>query len=415
MRHLLLLLALSASAAARPPRAHELDESYTFERYLAHFDKSYPDPAEHASAKRTFEANLRTILRHNAGRRDSGYAMGVNALTDVPAGELPLGYDRSLHPAWRSQFLGGASRTARRLGEAGTTTSYAAPPDFDMDDVADLPEAVDWAAAGMVNPEVPDQDFCGSCWTFAATAAIESQAAIASEGEGGGDGDGGAPFLALSPQTMLDCTPDPDHCGGEGRCSGATVELGLNYVADATARGAGGMYALADVPYTGGEGSGCGAGLVRGRRPAVGIQGWTQLPRNDYRAVMNALAKVGPVAVAVGADNWNLYEKGIFEATSATVNHAVLLVGYGVDEETGEKFFRVRNSWGPGFGEEGYIRLKRTDDDADRCVRDKRPLQGVACALDDHGNTIDVEPVEVCGTSAVLFDASYPTGVHHLK
>ena len=63
----------------------------------------------------------------------------------------------------------------------------------------------------------------------------------------------------------------------------------------------------------------------------------------------------------------------------------------------------------------GYIRLKRTNDDGDRCVGDKRPLQGVACALDDHGNTIDVEPVEVCGTSAVLFDASYPTGVHHLK
>ena len=53
-----------------------------------------------------------------------------------------------------------------------------------------------------------------------------------------------------------------------------------------------------------------------------------------------------------------MYEKGVFspETTSpadATVNHAVVLVGYGVDEVTGEKYYKVRNSWGPGFGEDG--------------------------------------------------------------
>ena len=67
--------------------------------------------------------------------------------------------------------------------------------------------------------------------------------------------------------------------------------------------------------------------------------------------------QVGPVAIAVAA-NWGMYEKGVFspETTTgadATVNHAVVLVGYGVDEVTGEKYYKVRNSWGPGFGEDG--------------------------------------------------------------
>jgi C1A family cysteine protease len=78
-----------------------------------------------------------------------------------------------------------------------------------------------------------------------------------------------------------------------------------------------------------------------------------KLPGNDYKALMNAVAKVGPVGLALAAGEWAYYEKGIFEHKDTVVNHAVTLVGYGVDQKTKEKYWRIRNSWGPNYGEKG--------------------------------------------------------------
>jgi hypothetical protein len=224
-----------------------------------------------------------------------------------------------------------------------------------------------------------------------------------------------------------------------------------------TAKNQGGMFNIDDVPYTAKiKTMGTCDDVTKGKVPLVGIEGWTQLPANNYKATMNAIAKVsdcvqimptctmcnqflrptsylsavwilrhslllaifqvGPVTVGVDADNWVFYEKGVFEDKDDTteIDHAVLLVGYGIDENTGEKFFKLRNSWGPRFGESGYIRIKRNDDDDHRCFLDTDPLVGLACALDDNGNKIDVKPVEVCGADGILFDIAYPVGAHYL-
>merc|ERR1711959_103660 len=70
----------------------------------------------------------------------------------------------------------------------------------------------------------------------------------------------------------------------------------------------------------------------------------------------------------MGADQiaFQLYSKGILSQTCGDrLDHGVLLVGYG--SENGVDYWRVKNSWGPTWGEDGYIRLKRGMPKAGEC------------------------------------------------
>jgi len=138
------------------------------------------------------------------------------------------------------------------------------------------------------------------------------------------------------------------------------------------------------------------------------LRGYETLPRNDYAAVMNHLATVGPLAVSVDASEWSLYGGGVFDgcdySKNIAVNHVVQLVGYGTDSKDGD-YWIVRNSWGTEWGEDGYIRLKRESET--QCGTDNSPLMGTGCVND--GKDI----ITVCGQCAVLFDVCYPIGVDY--
>mmetsp|Transcript_7946 Transcript_7946/g.18400 ORF Transcript_7946/g.18400 Transcript_7946/m.18400 type:complete len:196 (-) Transcript_7946:273-860(-) len=155
------------------------------------------------------------------------------------------------------------------------------------------------------------------------------------------------------------------------------------------------------------------------------LESFVVTPTNDYEAVMNAVAKVGPIAINVASHPWQHYESGIFSPPPSTtgtvnVNHVVVLMGYGTDSETGQDYWLVRNSWGPQWGEQGYIRLKRQDptkmeNPNDDCGVDVTPFEGNACAIDEHGNPIDPPATKVCGTSAAYYVGVFPMGVRLLQ
>lgn len=97
---------------------------------------------------------------------------------------------------------------------------------------------------------------------------------------------------------------------------------------------------------------------------------------------METLVHSGPVAISVDATVWHSYESGIFNGCpydkSIVLNHAVQLVGYGSSDEG--DYWIVRNSWGPTWGEDGFIRLKR--ENISKCGVDESPLSGAACVND---------------------------------
>lgn len=59
------------------------------------------------------------------------------------------------------------------------------------------------------------------------------------------------------------------------------------------------------------------------------------------------------ISVAVDASNWSAYKSGVFKNCGTRLNHGVLLVGLNSESWT------IKNSWGPGWGEKGFIRLAR--------------------------------------------------------
>ena len=258
-----------------------------------------------------------------------------------------------------------------------------------------LPAAVDWRAKGVVTA-VKNQGGCGSCWAFAATEAVESAFAIAT-----------GRLEVLSEQQVLDCTPNPLECGGDGGCAGGTPELAFARMADL-----GGLASEWAYPYMSYDGQGVGpcraAGNVTkgGAPPLAAVVGFEQLPSNEAAPVLRALAERGPLAVNVDASAWFSYESGVFTGCAKAtedIDHAVVVVGYGTDAASGLDYYLVRNSWSTAWGEAGYMRLLRQPG-APRCAADVTPFDGSDCRdVPD-----PVQAVTVCGECGILYDVSYP-------
>jgi len=108
-------------------------------------------------------------------------------------------------------------------------------------------------------------------------------------------------------------------------------------------------------PYTGVQGS-C---RTMAQSP-VKITGFRSIGSNNENAMLEAVA-LGSVLVEIEADKqvFQFYTGGVFDNTGcgSTVDHGVVIVGYGT--ASGKNYWIVRNSWGPTWGESGYIRIVR--------------------------------------------------------
>lgn len=347
-----------AAVAAVVVTAEEVRDytGYDFQAYRNEFGKDYSEE-ELSGRQAIFEDNLGKVIEHNKAYKagEETWWAAVNALTDWNAEEFATlrstKYNPSTHPTVK-------------------LTATAAGPNA---------ASVDWRTKNVVS-KVKNQGGCGSCWAFSATESVESAYAIAS----------GKPVLELAPQTYVNCVKNPNGCGGTGGCEGATMELAFNMTVQT------GIALESTLPYAGSDQK------CTSYKAAVKVTGYVKNPVNDAAALETAVAQKGPQSITVAASSWQLYGGGLFKGCSRkffgnnVLDHGVQLVGYTAD------YWIVRNSWGPGWGEKGYIRLTRAVDN--QTFTDASPADGVACK-----NNMPKQQT-VGGECGILFDTSYPTG-----
>lgn len=268
--------------------------------------------------------------------------------------------------------------------------SPPAPPRLSKIDVSALPASKDWREQDVVTP-VKDQGACGSCWAHSVTEGVESAAAIAS-----------GKLQVLAVEQLVSCAPAPDECGGQGGCNGLNTWLGYKYVADGA-----GMSLDKNWPYTS-SAQACDDAKVKAA--VVHIANYTRVPPNDYAALLNAVATIGPVSISLDA-SWGFYESGVFSGKcglpdKVNIDHSVQLVGYGTDTDSKKDYWLVRNSWGESFGEKGYIRMERFGEGKEPCGEDNQAKTGHVhlCKSDNRTS------FPTCGTCGIMCDAAYATG-----
>lgn len=196
-----------------------------------------------------------------------------------------------------------------------------------------LATTVDWTTSGCVSG-VKDQGYCGSCWAFSATGALESAYCLAK-----------GTLTLFSDQQVTSC--DSVSSG----CDGGWPLWGLNYV-----KSAGYICSEASYPFTSGdEGvTGTCAASSCSSKTSVTIKSITTVSASET-ALVTAVTKQ-PVAVAVAAGNtaFKQYSSGVLSSCStSTLDHAILAVGY---DSTS---FKLKNQWGTSWGNNGFINLKR--------------------------------------------------------
>jgi C1A family cysteine protease len=201
---------------------------------------------------------------------------------------------------------------------------------------------------------IKNQYNCGACYAFAFIALLEFQYAIQLKSSD-----------SLSEQQMVDCSTN-DH----GCISGYFTQT-FSYLQSNLWQVDGEF----SYPYKAVSGKcvfkGAGGGGVR-----FGSLLYNMITVNNANAMEQALVNYGPLwaSLFVGdtttaAHNsihtlFQSYKSGIFQPSGCptsvtTTNHAVVIVGYGNDPTTNLPYWKVRNSWGAGWGESGYFRIQR--------------------------------------------------------
>lgn len=313
-----------------------------FDAFVHKYSKVYATAEEREVRRAIFGASYAIIQASNA--RGNPYTLTVNEFSDLTSEEFRASHfgfsgARTLSSQWAglprlSGLLPNSTEEAQN-SSVGNATDPSVPP-----------EAVDWVAKGAVTAP-KQQGGCGSCWSFSTIGSLEGAWQIAS-----------GRLLSLSEQQLIDCSRGNYGCGG-GVMDAAYTDMKGKAICSEEAYPYKARAGTCNESYV----SSCeGTGLPRGA-----LVGYKDVQENDEDALLEAVARQ-PVSVAIEADQvaLQLYGGGVLtKECGSKVDHAVLIVGYGSD--AGLKYWKVKNSWGGNWGENGYVRIERGLKGAGEC------------------------------------------------
>jgi len=307
MKVLPILIGVALLAATYLSFSSTTNDSLEFEftNYMSNFNKNYQSDSEYNFRREIFEKNLIGNNEHNA--KGLSYTIGVNKFSDWTDEEF-------------KSMLGYRKNNSRQSANLRTIKAKGEP----------TLESIDHRESGFVAP-VQNQGSCGSCWAFATVASIEG-AYAAETGE----------LRKFSESQLVECDAFNWGCLG-----GWSINALMYFTHNAP-------ILEADYPY----------------RLPIGECEADQHPRveqvlpyafrvdDEADSLYEALTH-NVVAIAIRAENvaFRRYTGGVIEgeACGTEMDHAVTLVGYEAETDA----WIVKNSWGPDWGEEGYVRIKR--------------------------------------------------------
>lgn len=290
--------------------------------------KQYENEIEERFRMKIFMENSHKVAKHNKlyALGQVSYKLGINKYADM------------LHHEF-VHTLNGFNNTKKLLGGIKLEQPVTFIPPANIK----LPTEVDWRTKGAVTP-IKDQGHCGSCWSFSATGSLEGQN-FRKTGK----------LVSLSEQNLVDCS---GRYGNNG-CNGGLMDNAFRYIKDN-----GGIDTEAGYPYKA-EDEKC---HYSPKNKGATDKGFVDIASGSEDQLQAAIATIGPVSIAIDAshESFQLYSEGVYydpECSSEELDHGVLAVGYGTDEN-GQDYWLVKNSWGTSWGEQGYIKMARNKENA---------------------------------------------------
>jgi len=313
---------------------------------------SFKTVAEEARRFKIFGKTRQFVKDHNAraARGQETYTVELNKYAAMD----------------QAEFLGKYTGQTRDYSEKRVVLEYTCPNQFVWNGNA-IPDAVSYVAGESSDVRVTtvkDQGSCGSCWTFGTGAAIEG--AMCSAGVQDCN-----TWTGVSTQQQVDC------CSYTPQTSATNPEVNdLNPYDSHGCNGGFQANALRCIVMQGGINSWEDYGYVSGTTQTEGdcaydastallnpISDCGAPAGGDETQLAQAVSQVGPLTIAIDASGlgFQLYSGGVYSSntcSSTRLNHAVAAVGYGRYLD-GQLYWEVKNSWGTGWGSNGYILMAR--------------------------------------------------------